>query len=262
MARARSGFWTSGGTSEHENLLMHPLEVREAAWSLYSQGLPDRAVAERLRLARETVREWRRAPTPNRRRDCPRCDDAPLEPLAYAYLLGLYLGDGHLSLHRRGVYHLRVTLDACYGDIIAEAARAMAHRGSGSPDRPPTCAGMHRRGFLLEALALPVPPARPRSQTHVDAIKLEAFQFDILRSEAPALLRGLIHSDGCRVLNRVAGRVYPRYHFSNRSDDIRSIFCSACDVVGVRWTQSSFKEISVARATDVAKLDQFVGPKR
>jgi hypothetical protein len=63
------------------------------------------------------------------------------------------------------------------------------------------------------------------------------------------------------VLNRVAERSYPRYHFSNRSDDIRAIFCEACDSVGVRWTRSSFKEISVARAADVAALDLFIGPK-
>ena len=27
-------------------------------------------------------------------------------------------------------------------------------------------------------------------------------------------LRGLIHSDGCRVLNRVNGKGYPRYFFT------------------------------------------------
>lgn len=28
---------------------------------------------------------------------------------------------------------------------------------------------------------------------------------------------------------------YPRYQFSNRSDDIRGIFCEYCDQVGVEW---------------------------
>jgi hypothetical protein len=39
-----------------------------------------------------------------------------------------------------------------------------------------------------------------------------------------AFLRGLIHSDGCRVLNRVNGKDYPRYFFSQVSDDIRRLF--------------------------------------
>jgi hypothetical protein len=30
----------------------------------------------------------------------------------YAYLLGLYLGDGHLARMRRDVFLLRITLDA------------------------------------------------------------------------------------------------------------------------------------------------------
>ena len=36
---------------------------------------------------------------------------------AYAYLLGLYLGDGCLSETRRGVYRLRITLDKKYPGI-------------------------------------------------------------------------------------------------------------------------------------------------
>ncbi|MFJ6181415.1 hypothetical protein [Streptomyces sp. NPDC092295] len=34
---------------------------------------------------------------PRRSLLCPICDDRPLDKVAYAYLLGLYLGDGHIS---------------------------------------------------------------------------------------------------------------------------------------------------------------------
>jgi hypothetical protein len=59
----------------------------------------------------------------------------------------------------------------------------------------------------------------------------------------------LIHSDGCRVLNRVGKGeyAYPRYLFSNRSEDIRRIFREACDSVGVRPTNPKPDEISIAR---------------
>jgi hypothetical protein len=46
-------------------------------------------------------------------------------PRAYAYVLGLYLGDGCISSHPRGVYRLRITLDAVYPRIIDEAAAAI-----------------------------------------------------------------------------------------------------------------------------------------
>jgi hypothetical protein len=45
---------------------------------------------------------------------------------AYAYLLGLYLGDGCLSLHRRGVYRLRVSLGASHPLVVSTCSDAMA----------------------------------------------------------------------------------------------------------------------------------------
>jgi hypothetical protein len=54
----------------------------------------------------------------------------------------------------------------------------------------------------------------------------------------------------------------PRYFFTNYSPDIRTIFCEHRDLLGIRWTQSSFKNISIAHRDSVAKLDEFIGPKR
>jgi hypothetical protein len=85
-----------------------------------------------------------------------------------------------------------------------------------------------------------------------------------------AFLRGLLHSDGCRTVNRFSttlpsGRVaeyaYPRWFFSNRSPDIRGLFCATCDAVGVRWTQSNARNISVSHRDSVALLDERVGAK-
>ena len=83
-------------------------------------------------------------------------------------------------------------------------------------------------------------------------------------------LRGRIHSDGCRTINRFktrlpSGRVaeyeYPRYFFSNLSPDIRGMFCDACDRLGIRWTLSNSRNVSVSHRHSVAKLDAFIGPK-
>jgi hypothetical protein len=75
------------------------------------------------------------------------------------------------------------------------------------------------------------------------------------------LLRGLIHSDGCRFINRVKGYEYPRYSFSNRSKDIRDIFCRACDRAGIQWKQSNTWVISISRRVDVTLMDTFIGRK-
>jgi hypothetical protein len=60
---------------------------------------------------------------------------------------------------------------------------------------------------------------------------------------------------------RVRKDAYPRYFFTNYSGDIRRIFCDHCELLGIRWTRSSFKNISVSHRDSVALLDEFVGPK-
>lgn len=79
-------------------------------------------------------------------------------------------------------------------------------------------------------------------------------------------VRGLIHSDGCRFIahQRVGERTYEysRYSFSNRSDDIRAMFCAHLDLLGIGWTRPNDCQVAIDRRSEVAKLDAFVGPKR
>jgi hypothetical protein len=80
------------------------------------------------------------------------------------------------------------------------------------------------------------------------------------------LIRGLIHSDGCRYIanQRVGQRMYryARYAFANRSEDIHRIFCEHLDLIGVGWSRPRPGMVAIARRADVAALDRFVGPKR
>lgn len=63
------------------------------------------------------------------------------------------------------------------------------------------------------------------------------------------------------MLNRVNGKGYPRYLFDQVSDDIRRLFCDTCERLGVEYTRSKWKTVSIARAGSVALLDSFIGPK-
>lgn len=56
--------------------------------------------------------------------------------------------------------------------------------------------------------------------------------------------------------------VYPRYRFSNRSEDIRQIFARACETLGVSWKRMNEVNLSVNRREDVALLDLHIGRKR
>ena len=82
-------------------------------------------------------------------------------------------------------------------------------------------------------------------------------------------LKGLFHSDGWRgqnvavrtVADRVERRYYPRYDFTNKSDDIRGLCGDALDRLGIAWRPNGPWRISVARRDAVAALDVHVGPK-
>ena len=108
-------------------------------------------------------------------------------------------------------------------------------------------------------------PQHGPGRKHERSIALVPWQERLVARAPEWLLRGLIHTDGWRGSNRVTskGKVYeyPRYQFSNRSDDIRRLFTDACDRLGVEWRQWTRYHVSVARRESVAYLDMFIGLK-
>jgi hypothetical protein len=105
-------------------------------------------------------------------------------------------------------------------------------------------------------------PQHGPGRKHDRSILLTDWQLKLVDRWPGQLLRGLIHSDGCRFQNTGRNWSWPRYSFSNRSDDIRAIFCHACDQMGVRWTTAGKWTVYVSRKADVATLDGFIRPKK
>ncbi len=83
--------------------------------------------------------------------------------------------------------------------------------------------------------------------------------------EPGRFVRGLFHSDGCRVVNQVTvrGRVYryPRYFFGNESREILALCGEALNLLGVGRPNRG-NSLSVARREAVSTLDDCVGLKR
>jgi hypothetical protein len=97
-------------------------------------------------------------------------------------------------------------------------------------------------------------------------IALTAWQGQIVAVHTERFIRGLIHSDGTRIIaterkgNYVRRAV--RYAFKNRSEDILEIFRDACAAADVHCTRASQTQIAVYSKAAVTRLDEFVGPKR
>lgn len=250
--------------------MTRPVSELEEAQRWIRWGMNDCAIGRLTGIPRETIRDWRlenvraddRKIEGDRRSDCPQCDGTRLDEPAYAYLLGLYLGDGFIATHPRQVYRLRISLDQRYTGIIEECKHAIALVRSGLGK-----VGVVQSIGCVEVNAYwkhwpCVFPQHGEGRKHERRIVLARWQEEVVRRRPALLLRGLIHSDGYRGLNWVNGKGYPRYQFCNASDDIRAIFCRACDDYGVSWRRMNARNISIAKAPDVAKLDLVVGPKR
>jgi hypothetical protein len=195
------------------------------------------------------------------------CADRRFIGAAYVYLLGLYLGDGTLAVVRRRVWRLRISLDQRYPDIVARCQWAIGEMGAAS--------GRIRRPGCFEVYSnwkhwLCLFPQHGAGFKRRRAIELEPWQVELVKAFPMELIRGLIHSDGCRVNNRVRRLTsdgfryheYPRYFFTNASADIREIFVVACGLAGVDCRPNNERNLSIARRDSVALLDRFIGPKR
>lgn len=262
---------------------MHSRAVVDEALRLRDEeGLGARRVARRLGLALPTVRDWHagRLPRHSRLASCdgsyPDICSACGQPhrfdelnQAYVHLLGLYLGDGTISVHRRGVHRLRVFLDKKYPQIVDDCAKSIQTTVPGNRVHslltPYNCYSVSAYSRSWPCLF----PQHGPGLKHMRRIFLAEWQQALARRWPEQLLKGLIQSDGCRFVNTGRGGWrQPRYSFSNVSTDITSIFCSACDCLGLHWTaafptsEAAAVAIYVSRKADVARLDEFIGPKR
>ncbi|MFE2722865.1 helix-turn-helix domain-containing protein [Kitasatospora sp. NPDC059327] len=256
--------------------------VREQAVLLLRQGVRNRDVSRRLGVPQSTVGDWKhhdlakRGMLPGRKRStCAHCYGDELDRPAYAYLLGLYLGDGHILLpneHRR-TQSLQITCDDKWPGIADSAETAMRRVLPRNTPCRVRRTGCHDVKIHSNHLTCHFPQHGP-GKKHARAIALEPWQQEIVDAHPWEFLRGLIHSDGCRITNWATRTVngvvrrheYPRYFFTNTSTDIIRLFTDTLDAVGVRWKASAPRptgqvNVSVARKESVALMDAHIGPK-
>ncbi|MFB4275033.1 helix-turn-helix domain-containing protein [Nonomuraea sp. MTCD27] len=254
---------------------MHDLAVRDRALRLLASGLSLSEASRQTGVHRSTVRAWRDRPGRSPMTGtCPRCTEAPHAPEppdAYAYLLGLYLGDGCICWvgdQAKQVWALRIACADRWPGLVQECVEALRAVRPTNKVRV-----IQKRGCKdVNSYSKHWPHLFPQhgpGKKHNRAIVLHDWQQEIVTAHPGPLVRGLMHSDGYRGLNRVrhdlAGGIrwyeYPRYLFKNESSDILAICGEALDLLGVAWRFNKRNELSVARREAVALLDRHVGPK-
>jgi hypothetical protein len=254
---------------------MYDRDARRRALTLIESGQSLLAVSRSTGSSRAALRDWRDHPEKDgTRAGCPRCADKPALPEPgrdYAYLLGLYLGDGCISASgdpAKGVWALRIACADAWPGLMAECRDAMAAVRPGNKVGTRQCQGCTM--VISSSRHWPcLFPQHGPGRKHKRKIGLEPWQWVIVTKYPGDFARGLFHSDGCRFLSRVRRPLadgdhwyeYPRYMFTNESRDILGLCGDTLDLLGVSWRFSRRNTISVARREAVARLDQFVGPK-
>ncbi len=143
----------------------------------------------------------------------PECRALPPDPIAcvderglgpaYVYLLGIYLGDGCISRHPRGVYKLRVFQDVRYRSIIDRIVSTIAEvagKRAATQKRP---GSVETSSYWKHWPCLF--PQHGSGEKHLRGIQLEDWQWSLVERHPAEVIAGLIHSDGCRSTNRVRG---------------------------------------------------------
>ncbi|MGE2691257.1 hypothetical protein [Mycolicibacterium pulveris] len=245
---------------------MRSAEEVEAVRGLAAAGFNDCAIARLTGIPRRTVRDLRCRPgrRPRNHGDPSRGwiehDFSAVAAEPYAYLLGLYLGDGCISRRPRA-FILRITLDAKYPPVIERCRQAidllMPGQHARILRRSDGCVDVWLYSKHWPCLL----PQHGPGKKHERPIRLEPWQQALIDQATEEFVLGLIHSDGCRVVANDRGVRSIRYHFTNRSEDILGLFTAALDKLDIPWTRSSKYIVSIYRKAATARLDEFVGPK-
>jgi hypothetical protein len=119
--------------SRCETSVVYDRDTRRRALSFIEGGQSLRAISLSTGVSRSTLREWRDHPSERQAgKFCPRCAVAPELPNPAddsAYLLGLYPGDGCISVigdPRKQVWVLRIACADAWPGLVEECMRAMS----------------------------------------------------------------------------------------------------------------------------------------
>jgi hypothetical protein len=177
-----------------------------------------------------------------------------------AELLGLYLGDGHITALDR-TERLRISLDAKYPVIVAETEALLGRCCPANRVGRVTLDGGSTIvvGVYSSHVSCLFPQHGP-GKKHERHIALEEWQTAIVGAAPFAFLRGCIRSDGCLFINRTGRYEYLSYRFSNFSSDIRQLFVDACRLVGVDCRPAG-PYVRINRRESVQVLLEQVGLK-
>lgn len=173
---------------------------------------------------------------------------------SYSYILGMYLGDGHISKCLR-TYRFRIFQDSTYKDIIDNC---VFHLKKIFPNNIISIFRWHCDNckviILYNNNLAEIFPQHGPGKKHLRKIELLDWQKEIINKYPREFLCGLIDSDGCRFLCNN----YLYYQFTNKSEDIKDMFCDVCKILGIEYLRyNKYKNIRISKRKSVEKIEKI-----
>ena len=197
-----------------------------------------------------------------------------INPSAYCYMLGMYLGDGYINeMQREGVFRLRISLDNQYPETVEECRVQLMRL---LPDNKVAVVKYNNSNVSdVSCYSKLLPTLFPQHGKGLKTdrnVSLTDWQIGYVNQHPKAFLKGLIKSDGCRYINtvKVKGKIYqyPSYGFTNTSKDIINAFLYVCNLLNlqcvVSWGKSKQPNhhdrcsVTITKRKDVEFLDEFM----
>lgn len=164
---------------------------------------------------------------------------------AYSYILGCYLGDGHISQLPR-TQRLRLFSGTSHPSIIEDQVKGL-NRLFDNVVNNKKCNNQNMEIITVHNTQLDVYfPQHGLGKKHERDVSLKPWQQEIVDKEPECFIKGLIDTDGSsyirtNIVNGVA-RTYPSYSFTNKSKDIMNMCQSAFKTLGIEVNRTTRKD--------------------
>lgn len=256
---------------------MRTTEEYDKILTLHHQGYNCSQISRKINIPRTTIRDYiTNINQPNIMRMRKISNNNILEKIInqndlelrkeYSYLLGIFLGDGCLSKMNKGVYRIRITLDAKYPGIINKVKTCV------STVMPNNKTSLVKR-YVEEYLSCVDVSCYSKDWVNLFPfyqpgykwkykIQLTDWQKSVVENYPKEFWLGLFHSDGSRYKQTNANKYY--YQFAQKSEDITNLFMWCSNLLGIKYGITKNKttnRIQIYNKDSIIFLDTFAGSK-
>lgn len=164
---------------------------------------------------------------------------------AYAYILGCYLGDGHISQLKR-TQRLRIFSGTAHPSIIEDQVKVLNVLFDNVVSNT-KCNSVNMEVIKVHNTKLDVYfPQHGLGKKHDRDISLSQWQQEIVDKEPECFIKGLIDTDGSlftRTYTKKNGEKTStqNYQFTNKSKDILRMYTETLDKLGIKYCHTTKK---------------------